>query len=123
MRLRKLVSIVLITAMLFFAPSMIPARDVPGPIPCSIPSGWLPTDTAFAGPGIVIPCPVAPTSTRHHGMVLGLVCLPSLYHPLRHCRQFPRQPATDRSRGMELRVAVLVREAEDCAGQQPSLAY
>jgi len=77
MRLRKLVSIVLITAMLFFAPSMIPARDVPGPIPCGIPSGWLPTDTAFAGPGIVIPCPVAPTSHAITGWFWGLFACPA----------------------------------------------
>jgi hypothetical protein len=59
MKIRKLVSIALIATMLFFAPSMIPARAVTGP--CGVPllTGFLPTDTAFATP-LIIPCPPAP---------------------------------------------------------------
>jgi hypothetical protein len=57
---RKIVSTILIAAMLFFAPSMIPVKALP--LPCGVPlTGLLPIDTAFAAPAI-IPCPVAPTS-------------------------------------------------------------
>jgi hypothetical protein len=57
MKIRKIVSTILIAAMLFFAPSMIPVR-AGVTIPCHPASGWLATDTAFAT--ILIPCPVAP---------------------------------------------------------------
>jgi hypothetical protein len=59
MNFRKIVSTILIAAMLFFAPSMIPARAVGAFGPCGgIIKGLvlLPTDTAFAQG--VIPCPV-----------------------------------------------------------------
>jgi hypothetical protein len=49
---RKIVSIVLIATLLFFAPSVIPARAIQ--VGCGV--VWLPTDTAFAD-GIV-PCPI-----------------------------------------------------------------
>ncbi len=60
MNIRKIVSTILIAAMLFFGPSMIPARAL---ITCgSTIIDWLPTDTAFAGGGIppIIPCPPVP---------------------------------------------------------------
>jgi hypothetical protein len=59
MKLRKVVSIVLMAAMLFFAPSMIPRSGAgPSVSPCGfLPTGWLPTDTAFAA--VVTPCPAA----------------------------------------------------------------
>jgi hypothetical protein len=64
MTIRKIVSTVLIAAMLFFAPSMIPARALPV-LPSCGSFGWLLTDTAFAGIGPA-PCPVpAPT----HGYI------------------------------------------------------
>jgi hypothetical protein len=60
MNIRKGVSTILIAAMIFFAPSMIPVRALPAILPCGVITGWLPTDTAFA---TVIPCPpAAPTS-------------------------------------------------------------
>jgi hypothetical protein len=57
MKHRKIVSIMLMTAMLFFAPSMIPRSGAgPSVAPCGvIPTGWLPTDTAFAA--VATPCP------------------------------------------------------------------
>jgi hypothetical protein len=63
MKIRKVVSTILIAALLFFAPSMNPVRaGMPG-ILCGL-SGWLPTDTAFAA--AVFPCaPVPPT----HGYI------------------------------------------------------
>jgi hypothetical protein len=64
MTIRKIVSTVLITAMLFFAPSMIPAKAVGVAAPCGGIT-WLVTDTAFAG-AIITPCPLpAPT----HGYI------------------------------------------------------
>src|SRR5712691_6174269 len=60
MNIRKALTIALIAAMFFFAPSMMPARAVMTILPCGVPlTGLLPTDTAFAGPAF-IPCPVAP---------------------------------------------------------------
>jgi len=50
MKIRKVVSTVLIGAMLFFVPSMVPVRAGLA-VPCAGPApgiGWLPTDTAFA---------------------------------------------------------------------------
>ena len=57
MKLRKIVSTILIAAMLFFAPSMIPsmmpARALHHSMRGSQSSAWLiPTDTAFATPAI-----------------------------------------------------------------------
>jgi len=60
MKPRKIVSVVLMAAMFFFAPSMIPRSGaVPAGFPCGGPIsiGWLPTDTAFAGAGVAMPCP------------------------------------------------------------------
>jgi hypothetical protein len=59
MNFRKIVSTVLMAAMLFFAPSMIPVKALP--LPCGFHPTWLTTDTAFAQ-ALFIPCPVAPTS-------------------------------------------------------------
>jgi hypothetical protein len=57
MKPRKIVSAVLMAAMLFFAPSMIPMSGAGPSAGCAaIPTGWLPTDTAFAA--VVTPCPV-----------------------------------------------------------------
>ncbi len=54
MKLRKIVSTVLIAALLFWAPSFIPARaTVAG---CGVPFAWRSGDTAYAAPAI-IPCP------------------------------------------------------------------
>jgi len=61
MGFRKIVSTILIAAMLFFAPSMIPARAIGVLGPCGVPVIWLPTDTAFAR--IIVPCPVAPPTS------------------------------------------------------------
>jgi hypothetical protein len=56
LNLRKIVSTILIAAMLFFGPSMIPVRAIG--IPCGIQTitGLLPLDTAFAQT-LIIPCP------------------------------------------------------------------
>ena len=67
MKLRKIVSTALIGAMLFFAPSTIPApvraQSLTGPCGSRILSGWLPMDTAFAGiPVRTPPCPVGHSS-------------------------------------------------------------
>jgi hypothetical protein len=66
MKLRKIVSTVLVAAMLFFAPSVIPSMipvRADGVVECGLATGWLPTDTAFAQPAIT-PCPV-PTGHAH----------------------------------------------------------
>jgi len=63
MSFRKIVSTILIAAMLFFAPSMIVPSMIPAKaviIPCGFHPVLLLTDTAFAS--AVMPCPVAPTS-------------------------------------------------------------
>jgi hypothetical protein len=61
--LRKIISTALITAMLFFSPSMIPARAVALITGCgTVPAVWLATDTAFAGAApapLTRPCPPA----------------------------------------------------------------
>ncbi len=62
--IRKIVSTAVITAMLFFAPSVIPmpARAATTPIGCGpLTSGWLPADTAFAI--VITPCPVGHANT------------------------------------------------------------
>jgi hypothetical protein len=52
-KIRKVVSTILIATMLFFAPSMVPLRaGAAVPFPCV---SWLPTDTALAV--AIIPCP------------------------------------------------------------------
>ena len=76
MKLRKLVSGALITAMFFFAPSAIPLKAGPAAIPCGVPAGWLPSDTAFAVPAPV-PCPIAPTSHAISGWFWGLFACPA----------------------------------------------
>jgi hypothetical protein len=64
---RKIVSTILIGAMFFFAPSMIPINSVGAQVRPScgtVPVSWLPTDTAFAGAAPrVIPCPPGHTHT------------------------------------------------------------
>src|SRR5690348_13925019 len=62
--IRKIVSTVLIAAMLFFAPSMIPAGGV-AVFPCGFDSiVLLPAVAAFAGADLILPapCPSAPVS-------------------------------------------------------------
>ncbi len=65
MKLRKIVSTILMGAMLVFAPSMIPIKPVQA-VPANLPTcftgtmTWLATDTAFAGPPARLPpCPTA----------------------------------------------------------------
>jgi hypothetical protein len=60
--IRKIVSTMLIGGMLFFAPSMIPARAVQAITTCG--TVWLPNDLAFAA-GPAPPCPVPSTSHAH----------------------------------------------------------
>ena len=61
-KIRKVVSTILIATMLFFAPSMVPLRaGAAVPFPCI---SWLPTDTAFAV--AIVPCPPAPPT---HGYI------------------------------------------------------
>jgi hypothetical protein len=113
MKIRKIVSTILIAAMLFFAPSMIPVR-AGVTIPCHPASGWLATDTAFAT--ILIPCPVAPPHTWSPSrMVVGRIRLSGIDHPLWHSRQLPRQPTTDICGSVDVRLAVLVCEAAGAA--------
>jgi len=61
MKLRKIVSTILIAAMLFFAPSLIPSMERARAImiPCGVHPSMLTIDTAFAG-GAPIPCPLPP---------------------------------------------------------------
>jgi hypothetical protein len=63
--IRKIVTTILIGAMLFFAPSMIPSGTLRaascGTVPVN--PAWLPTDTAFAGLTRTIPCPPAHSHT------------------------------------------------------------
>jgi hypothetical protein len=67
MSFRKIVSTILITAMLFFAPSMIGPAVMRAKVAvlCGVlppVAGLLPIDTVFAAPAI-IPCPVAPPTS------------------------------------------------------------
>ena len=81
MKLRKIVSTILIAAMLFFAPSMIPSMmPARAFTPCGIPAGgvWLiPTDTAFAD-GVIIPCPPIPPVHVPAWVWAGLACPASI---------------------------------------------
>jgi hypothetical protein len=53
MKIRKIVSTIVIAALLFWAPSFIPARaSVAG---CGVPVAWRSIDTAYAD--AIIPCP------------------------------------------------------------------
>ena len=62
---RKIVSTILIAAMLFFAPSMIPARAV-AVFPCGFhPIVLLPIDAAFAGAAPILPAPCPPAPVSH----------------------------------------------------------
>jgi len=78
MTVRKIISTVLIGAMLFFAPSTIPVRAVTTiSTPCGfrlvpVPIVWLPADTAFAGvvQKVPLPCPAG-----HHTPVLPWVVI------------------------------------------------
>jgi hypothetical protein len=60
MSLRKIVTTIIVTAVLFWAPSVIPARAIPAPLlGCGFPTaGMITVDTAFAGAvGVPLPCP------------------------------------------------------------------
>jgi hypothetical protein len=77
MKVRKVVSTILIGAMLFFAPSMIPIKAVRAvaATPCGVsshPVSWLPMDTAFAG---AIVNPPVPCPTGHHTPVTPWVVI------------------------------------------------
>jgi hypothetical protein len=79
--MRKIVSTVLIAAMLFFAPSMVPLRAGPAPIPfpCGhilVPWLQLPNDTAFAA--IITPCPAVPTAHVPAWFWAGFACPASI---------------------------------------------
>src|SRR5271163_2182466 len=69
MRLRKMVAIVTMAALFFWAPSAIPARALVG---CGMTPAWLATDTAFASPPLV-PCPVAPAHPANPWPVVGIM--------------------------------------------------
>jgi hypothetical protein len=54
-RPRKLVATLVMAAVFFWAPSVIPVRASP-PTPCGIPLTWRTADTVYAFPAVV-PCP------------------------------------------------------------------
>jgi len=97
MRGRKIVSTILIGAMFFFAPSMIPMKAVKAvaATPCgTLPVSWLPIDTAFAGTKRIItptPCPVGHSHTPAWPWVVigcaGSIVLSALVANFRDNRQ------------------------------------
>jgi len=59
MKLRKLVTTIVIAAIFFWAPSVVPVRATFLLPPCGgVPVTWQTADTAFAGAPIPIPCPI-----------------------------------------------------------------
>src|SRR5690242_10339855 len=91
-RMRKIVSLALMTTMLFFSPSLIPAKATVGPLPCGTHLLWLPTDTAFAVPvSPVTPCPVGHSHTPAWPWVVigcaGSIVLSALVANFRDNRQ------------------------------------
>ena len=98
MKLRKIVTMILMGAMLFFAPSTIPMKAVKAAAVVSVPCGtrllWLQTDTAFAGPAAappVTPCPVGHSHTPVWSWVVigcaGSIILSALVANFRDNRQ------------------------------------
>src|SRR5690348_15831155 len=103
MKLRKIDSTALIGAMLFFAPSTIPApvraQSLAGPRGRRILSGWLSMDIAFAGiPIRTPPCPVGHSHTPvWPGVVIGCaasIVLSALVANFRDNRQLTTQEAS-----------------------------
>jgi hypothetical protein len=118
MNFRKIVSTILIAAMLFFAPSMIPVRAFPA-LPCGT-FGWLPTDTAFARPTPHTLSRRPANKWNPSRMVLGRIRLSGFDHPLRHRRQLSRQPAIDHCGSLDVRFVVLDSDAGAAAAGAPS---
>ena len=58
MKLRKLVTTMVIAAIFFWAPSVVPVRAFVLPSCGGIAVGWQTADTAFAGVPILPPCPI-----------------------------------------------------------------
>ncbi len=121
--IRKVVSNVLIAAMLFFAPSLIPIEAVkafPATTGCGLATGWLPTDTAFAGVNgarLVAPCPTGHAHTPVWPWVVigcaGSIAVSAL--------AAMAERATDSSRSMDVRLAVLVEPRRiSAANSRPS---
>jgi hypothetical protein len=73
MKFRKVVATLLMTAIFFWAPSMVPVRAA-GPLPCGIVPAWLPGDTAFAIP-VFVPCPTPATTTPWGVVGIGAAAL------------------------------------------------
>jgi hypothetical protein len=88
MKIRKVVSTVLIAAMLFFAPSMIPVRAGAPGLPC-LPVTWVPIDTAFAPPAWDTLSATPADAWIHSGLVLGRVRLSCFNHLCRRSRKLP----------------------------------
>jgi hypothetical protein len=96
MKLRKIVATITIAALFFWAPSAIPVRAT-GIGPCGIGAVWLTADTAFAQ-GVIIPCPVTPTSpTPWPVIVIGAsvvsVILNAIIISNTQCRELTQQEA------------------------------
>lgn len=97
MRFRQIVSTILIGAIFFFAPSMVPLKAVKAASvpPCGTviaPVAWLPIDSAFAGPSIrTAPCPVGHSHTPAWPWVVigcaGSIVLSALVANFRDNRQ------------------------------------
>jgi hypothetical protein len=61
--LRRLVATLVVAAVFFWAPSVIPVRAGPPVTPCGmIPLTWQTADTAYAFP-LIVPCPPVHTPT------------------------------------------------------------
>ena len=57
MKIRKAIAVLATAALAFWTPSIIPVKATPI-IGCGVHiTGWRTVDTAYAGPGPVIPCP------------------------------------------------------------------
>src|SRR5690348_14172141 len=94
MNLRKIVSIILIGATFFFAPSMVPLKPIKAAqiVPCGTrPVAWLSMDTAFAGVVRTVPCPAGHSHTPAWPWVVigcaGSIVLSALVANFRDNRQ------------------------------------
>ena len=99
MSFRKIVTTAIIAAIFFWVPTVIPVRALPASgVGCGvIPTVWLPTDTAFAGTALVVPCPPIHTPIPWVVIIFGgsvvSVILNAAIVSKTQCRELTQQEA------------------------------
>jgi hypothetical protein len=97
LKLRRFVATIVIAAVFFWAPSIVPVRAIP--LPCGVPLAWVPNDGAFATEAV--PCPPPASGLGIGGAIAvgiigaaALLCLYDIWLKINRLKNWDGTPKT-----------------------------